>query len=170
MPIDQKTITAHLLRDRVKLLAYIGSIVRDHHIAEDVLQEVSMLAMEKHEQIRDAEMLPAWLRTAARFRSLKALDKRNRLPALMDGQLLDLMEAHWQDADGLSMQETNKLMHDCVAKLAPSAQKLVELRYGAGLSVAEIGKQLDRKRDTLYKTFTRIHAALARCIKQSGGV
>jgi len=41
MPVDQKTITAHLLRDRVRLLAYIGAIVRDHHIAEDVLQEVS---------------------------------------------------------------------------------------------------------------------------------
>ena len=166
MPVDQKTITAHLLRDRVKLRAYIGSIVRDHHIAEDVLQEVSMLAMEKHEQIRDEDMLPAWLRTAARFRSLKALEKRDRLPALMDSQLLDLIEPHWQEADGLSMQETNKALQDCVEKLAPQAQRLIELRYGAGLNVREIAEQLGRKADTLYKTFTRVHAALERCMRK----
>ena len=48
-------------------------------------------------------------------------------------------------------------------------QKLVELRYGAGLSVRDIGQKLGRKTDTLYKTFARVHAALARCIKQAGG-
>lgn len=170
MPIDQKTITAHLLRDRVRLLAYIGAIVRDHHVAEDVLQEVSMIAMEKHEQIRDTDILPGWLRVTARHRALKALEKRNRLPTLMDGQLLDLMEPQWQEVDGLSMQETNKALHHCVAKLPPQAQKMIELRYGAGLTIQEIATKLSRKRDTLYKTFTRIHTALARCIKQAGGV
>ena len=166
MPVDQKTITAHLLRDRVKLRAYIGSIVRDHHIAEDVLREVSMLAMEEHEQIKDLETLPAWLRTAGRFRSLKALERKGRRPALMDSALLDAMEPHWQEVDHLSMQETNKALQDCVEKLAPQAQRLIELRYGAGLNVREIAEQLGRKADTLYKTFTRVHAALARCMQK----
>ena len=165
MPVDPTTITTTLLRDRAKLLAYIGAIVRDHHVAEDVLQEVTMLAMQKHEQIKDEDTLIPWLRVAARYRALKVVEKRGRRPVLMDDQVLDLMESHWAEADNLSTQETSKALHDCVAKLAPNAQKLVELRYGAGLGVRAIAEQLGRKTDTLYKHFTRIHAALAHCVR-----
>ena len=85
MAVDQKIIVRVLLRDRGKLLAYIGAIVRDAHIAEDVLQEVSMLALEKQEQIlNEAAVLP-WMRTAARFRSQERNreDARARLVALL---------------------------------------------------------------------------------------
>ena len=169
MPVDQSTITTTILRDRAKLLAYIGSIVRDAHIAEDVLQEISMLAIEKQDQIQDADMLLPWLRVAARYRSLKAIEKLGRRPALMDSQLLDLMEPHWQEVDPLAMQETNRALEGCVKKLPPQGQKLIELRYGVALSVREIANQLGRKTDTLYKHFTRIHAALLRCMKQANG-
>lgn len=169
MPVDQKTITSTLLRDRAKLLAYIGAIVRDQHIAEDVLQEISMLAIEKQDQIQDEQVLLPWLRVAARFRSLKAIEKKGKRPALMDGQLLDLMEPHWQEVDPLAMQETNRALESCVKKLAPQAQKLVELRYGVGLGVRQIADQLGRKTDTLYKHFTRIHAVLQRCMRKAEG-
>lgn len=167
MPVDQKIITSTLLRDRAKLLAYIGAIVRDPHVAEDVLQEVSMLALEKQDQIKDAQVLLPWLRVAARYRSLKAIEKTGRRPVLMDSQLLDLMEPHWQAADRLSAQETNKALQQCVEKLAPRAQRLIELRYGVGMAVREIAKQLNQKTDTLYKTFTRIHASLERCMRKA---
>ena len=165
MPVDPATITTTLLRDRAKLLAYIGSIVRDHHLAEDVLQEVTMLAIEKADEIEDADRLIPWLRVTARYRALKAVEKRGRHATLMDSQLLDMMEPHWQEADRLSSQETSKALHDCVAKLAPQAQKLIELRYGVGMGVRSIAEQLGRKTDTLYKNFARIHAALARCVR-----
>ena len=71
MPVEPKTITAHQARDRMKLLAYIGSIVRDHHIAEDVLQEVRCWRWRS--MIRSRRGHAARLvATAARFRSLKA--------------------------------------------------------------------------------------------------
>lgn len=95
MPVDPQTITSIVLRDRARLLAYIGAIVRDHHIAEDVLQEVSMLAMEKHETIKDADTLIPWLRVAARYRALKAVEKRSKRPVLMDAELLALLLAGW---------------------------------------------------------------------------
>lgn len=167
MSVDQKTLTAVLLRDRAKLLAYIGAIVRDHHVAEDVLQDVSMLAMEKQDQILDERALVPWLRVAARYKALKALEKQQRRPALMDAQLLDLMEPAWQEIDRLSTQEVNKSLHRCVGRLAPNAQRLIELRYGAGLTVRDISVRLGRKRDTLYKTFARVHAALARCMEKA---
>ena len=165
MSVDQQTIVRVLIRDRAKLLAYIGAIVRDYHVAEDVLQEVSALAVEKQSQILDEQTLLPWLRVAARYKSLKALEKRGRRPALMDGQLLDLMEGQWQQADRLSTQEVHESLQRCLGKLSPHARRLIELRYGAGLKGQALGEALSQKVDTLYKALTRIHAALARCMQ-----
>src|SRR4051794_21632754 len=48
-PIDQESLVIVLLRDRVKLLAYITAIVRDNHLAEDIFQEVALLAVRKRD-------------------------------------------------------------------------------------------------------------------------
>jgi len=165
MSVDQQTIVRVLMRDRAKLLAYIGAIVRDYHVAEDVLQEVSALAVEKQDQIHDEQTLLPWLRVAARYKSLKALEKRGRRPVLMDGQLLDLMESQWQQADRLSTQEVHEALQGCLNKLTPHARRLIELRYGAGLKGRALAEALGRKVDTLYKLLTRTHSALARCMQ-----
>ena len=34
-----------LIRDRAKLLGYIWAILRDHHLADDVFQDVTVLAI-----------------------------------------------------------------------------------------------------------------------------
>ncbi|MCG8509779.1 MAG: hypothetical protein MI741_11185 [Rhodospirillales bacterium] len=166
MAVDQKIIVRVLLRDRGKLLAYIGAIVRDAHIAEDVLQEVSMLALEKQEQIlNEAAVLP-WMRTAARFRSLKALEKLNRRPAFMDNALLDLMEDQWREVDNTPSEDMANALRNCVAKLTPYAQQLIGLRYGSGLGAQQIADSLNRKVDAVYKALTRTHAALAQCVRK----
>ena len=46
MSIDQPTAVKGLMKDRARLIAYIYAIVRDWHLAEDLFQDVSALAIE----------------------------------------------------------------------------------------------------------------------------
>jgi len=62
MAIDQETLVVLLLRERIKLLAYIRAIVRDEHLAEDVFQETSALAVRKRAEIQDGQHFLAWMR------------------------------------------------------------------------------------------------------------
>jgi len=66
MAIDHDTLLRTLLAERAKVLAYIRTLVRRRETAEDVFQDVCVLALEKRDQIVDPNHLTAWLRTGSR--------------------------------------------------------------------------------------------------------
>src|SRR4051812_17180458 len=97
-PIDQESLVILLLRERVKLLAYIRSMLRDDHLAEDVFQEVAVLAVRKRDEIRDGGHFLAWMRLTSRHVALKTLRQRQH-QRLLDEPLLDLLEEQWAEHD-----------------------------------------------------------------------
>src|SRR3990172_9340434 len=59
-----------LMKPRAALYAYLFVCVRDHHEAEDLLQDVSVAVMESIGQLRDEEGFLPWAREIARRRVL----------------------------------------------------------------------------------------------------
>lgn len=100
MAIEQDTLVRVLVKDRAKLLAYIWAIVSDVHTAEDVLSDVTVLAVKKREQITDEAHLAGWLRVVARTEALKALRTQHGRATPMSDRLIDLLDAEWARRDG----------------------------------------------------------------------
>lgn len=169
MALNEDTIVKALLRDRATLFAYIWSIVRDAHVAEDVFQEVSLLALHKRGELREAEALPTWLRRSARNLSLKALRRLGRAPALLDEKLLDLLEGQWERQEATPAAETLEALKHCLAELSPYARQVITLRYAQGLSGEGVAAKLGRKAEAIYKVLTRAHGALAECVRRRTG-
>lgn len=167
MGVDEHILVRTLVREHSKLLAFIFSIVRDEHLAEDILQEVSMIAIDKRSEIRDPERLTVWLRRTARFKALRAMEKRCRRPMLMDAQILDLLEMEWERFDGVGTSDLIAILRNCLAKLTPYAQKIIGMRYGENLKSGQIGEQLGKKAHAIYVALTRIHRELAQCINSN---
>ena len=165
MPVEQATIVRTLIRDRAKLLAYIWSIVHDGHTAEDILQEVSVVAVEKRETIESEAVLFAWLRTAARHRALDAVRAQSKQPLTLDESTLDLLETEWAATDDLGADLVMDALRHCLEELSPSARQVIDLRYREALGSQEIAERLNRSLAAVYKTTTRAHAALADCVK-----
>src|SRR5438067_8569240 len=99
--ISDEALVRVLLRDREKLFAYCWSIVRDDNLAEEIFQEVSTLAVEKRQTIRDEQHLAGWLRHAARNKALEAVRARSAKPAVLDETLLDVLEDDWRRWDSI---------------------------------------------------------------------
>lgn len=166
MPVDEQVVVTVLLRERSKLIAYVWSIVRSYHVAEDVFQEVSMLALEKRAEIHGPEKVLPWLRAIARHRALKARAKALRGPVAMDERLLDLLEQAWQTQDAAPASDLMDALERCLSKLTPRAREIIRYRYGLSMSGADVARALDRPVQTVYKALARIHVRLGSCIQR----
>lgn len=163
MPIDQDTMLRTLLSDRARVLAYIRSIVRRHELAEDIFQDVCVLALEKRDTIVDEQHLAAWLRTAARLRAMNVLRKKQTHQRTLDESVLDRIEQQWKRHDD-SGSDLAEMLGGCLNRLSAKARQLIQARYGDGLTVAQIADRDARPVSSLYVALSRVHAALADCV------
>lgn len=163
--MDSDTIVGILMRERAKLFAYIWAIVCDEHLAEDVLQEVSMLAVKKQAEINNEDHLRLWVRQAARNVSRNALRKRKNQPVTLKSEVIDLMEDHWADYDAPTCSNMSSALRECLRGLTPRARRIVKLRYEEGVSGQELAEMLNQKVRSVYTTVSRIHRILADCVK-----
>lgn len=166
MAVEREDLMRVLLADRSKLLAYAFSITRDPHMAEDIYQDVSILALSKTEQIESVAKLPAWLRATARFRAMQLMKKQRGRSLTMDQHLLDLLESDWAEFDRIPSHDATDAVRACVEHLSPYARSLVDLRYGQNLTSSQIAARLHRRVGTIYVALTRLHRTLADCIRR----
>jgi RNA polymerase sigma-70 factor, ECF subfamily len=163
--IDQESLMILLLRERVKLLAYIRAIVRDEHLAEDVYQDVAVLAIRKCEEIEDQRHFLAWMRLTSRHRALKILQQRRR-QVLLDESLLDRLDEQWVEHDQRSSADLTEALRQCLERLSPRARNLIRLRYAEGISGERLAADVDRSLNTVYVSLSRIHRSLGDCIRR----
>lgn len=171
MPVNEDLVVRTLLSHRLGLLAYIEALVRDAHIAEDVFQDVSSLALQKRDTIDDAAHLLKWLRKTARFRASYAMRQRFNQPLVFDDALLDEMDTQWiahVESTSGGGDETDRIdaLRVCMEALTPNARQLIDLRYREGISGQDLADATGKQLNTVYVALTRIHRTLADCIRK----
>lgn len=167
MPVATDTIIRLTMRERARLLAYVMVIVCDEHAAEDILQDITVAAVAKADEIESEAHLMGWLRRAGRFEALRIRRDRKTRAQLLDADVLELLESQWaiQEEAGPS-DELLEALRQCVDQLSPGAREVVTRRYVDGLSGKRLADRLGRKLGTTYVAVSRIHKALHRCIEK----
>ena len=116
--MKEELLVRLLVSERVKVLAFIRSMVRRHELAEDVFQDICVLAVEKRESIRDEAHFLNWLRTAARLRSLNVLRQQGQRHLSLDDDLLEILEVEWEGHDQDNSETMAAAIRRCIDKLA----------------------------------------------------
>ncbi len=164
MAISEDVVVHMLVRERTKLIAFIRSIIPDHRLAEDVFQDLCVLVLKSREQIESEKHLLSWMRTVARHKALNQLRDELRRPRVIDDDLLESLESKWRAYDEVDVSELTDVLTECVKKLSPYGQRLIELRYRDGLTGRRLAEVLNRKVETVYVALTRVHRALSNCM------
>jgi RNA polymerase sigma factor (sigma-70 family) len=130
----------------------------DPATAEDLVQTAWLRLLERTHQLRDAELVGAWLCTIVRNEARRLVTRRRAIP-VADGW--DRVEATQDPADArLVHDERTIALRSAFAKLGPECRQLLKLLLvDPPLSYDEISSVLGRPRGSLGPTRQR-------CIEQ----
>lgn len=163
--MDPRQIADLLERERRPLTAFALAIVRDHHLAEDVVQEAASEVVQRGEALRDPSHLQAWLRRAVRFRAIDQLRRRGR-ELHLDEPTLDAIEARCVAA-APQLDARAEALGGCLGRLTPNVRQLLTLRFREGLKGSALAERLGRQVNTVHVALSRAYRALAGCIEET---
>jgi RNA polymerase sigma-70 factor, ECF subfamily len=168
MGLSQEEVIQGLWKDRAKLLAYIDAIVlnRNLDLAEDIYQEVIILALKKADEIESQKHLIGWARKAAKYKAIDYLRRKKLQPRHVSPDVLELLERDWEEQWNASSSSQLNALRTCLQKLTPRARKLIEMRYGDQLDGAGISQLLGVKVQSVYMALSRIYRTLEGCIRR----
>jgi RNA polymerase sigma-70 factor (ECF subfamily) len=150
---DRDAVRFLYLRYADNVYGYVRTIVRDHHDAEDVTQQVFaklMTAIVKYEQ-RGVPFV-AWLLRMSHNAAVDAVRARRATPA---EEIFGPDDAHCEDAP-----EKARSLHEALAALPEDQRQVVVLRHVCGLSPVEIAERLGRTNSSVYGLHHRGRRAL----------
>jgi RNA polymerase sigma factor (sigma-70 family) len=134
-------------------------------MAEDVAQDAISIALQKPDQFNDTRHLIAFLRETARRKALEAMRKGQRA-RIFDEHILDLIEASWATLDDVDTSGRLDALRRCMGRLSPYARRILEARYGQGLTGEQLAAAVGRRFNTVYVALSRTHQALAECVRR----
>lgn len=157
-------IAAILLGERLALTAYIASVTRDFHLAEDIFQEVCVKAVARGGEFESAHHVMNWARMAGRNRAIDVLRAREGRYEGLSEEMLAALAADWPARE--HAEAAQQALAHCLEEITPNNRELLRLRYFERRSGAEVAAAMSRKLETIYQALARIHRSLGDCVRR----
>lgn len=164
--LSPEDITAVLLRERLALTAFIASVTRDFHLAEDIFQDVCVKALGKKDDFDSPQHALNWARVAGRHRAIDVLRARDGKITGLSEEMLAALEPVWPAGEAAQGSATLEALSKCLDRLTPNNREIVRLRYFEGRAGADVAGVMGRKLETIYQALARIHKTLGDCVRQ----
>ena len=152
---DQEAIRYLYCRHADDVYGYVRSIVRDHHDAEDVTQDVfaklrASIAKYEPRQVP----FSAWIFRVARNAALDHLRRQRSIPVaeVRSGHETD----HWTEA--------GEALSKALGELSPDQREVVALRHIVGLTPSEIAERTGRTEASVHGLHHRGRSVMRRVL------
>ncbi len=164
--LSPEDITATLLRERLALTAFIATVTRDFHLAEDIYQDVCVKAVGKHGEFESPLHVLNWARVAGRHRAIDVLRTRDGKTVGLSEEMLAALEPVWPAGEAAQGSAALEALQACMNRLTPNNREIIRLRYFEGRTGAGVAGAMGRKLETVYQALARIHKTLGDCVRQ----
>lgn len=138
---------------------FVQSIVRDHHEAEDITQNVFAKLMKAIHKYEEREVpFAAWILRVARNAALDHLRSKRQIP-VEEVRVTD-------DGDDQMASERARSLKEALASLPEAQRQVLVLRHIAGLSPNEIAERLGKTEPSIQGLHHRGRAALKDALRE----
>lgn len=139
-----------VLRLRAPMIAFVTGILRTRADAEEVAQDVFLMAWQKLDSLREPARISSWLYTIARNCALQRVRKPQTVPLEWDVA---------QETECSADDRTIELM-SAVGSLEEIHRDVISKKHFAGLAGDEIAQQLGIAPGTVRSRLSRAYAEL----------
>ncbi len=147
--------------------AYIrGSGISRPEDVDEIMQEVSLVAWEKFDQLRHVEEFPKWACVIARYQVLIFRRRHARDRLVLNENVAELLLDE-------ALEETpvneRRLIHleRCLAKLPDASRRLVLAAYRPGSTIDALADESGKKTNALYQQLWRLRRLLEQCVEEA---
>ncbi len=155
-----------LTANNKSIYAYIYSLVPNHFDADDILQETVAFMYQHFSEFKPDSNFVQWAFKIAYYRVLSFYSKRNHTPLKFDSELLGLL-ANDAAESVTDMNLRLEALARCRTGLVEHDKLLLEMIYEKGLPVKKISERSDKSIYSIYRSLSRIHDILLRCIRRT---
>src|SRR3712207_6409366 len=128
------------LRYEADVKAFIGSLVLDRNLRDDVFQEVALALWRQIDSYDRQRSFGAWARGIAARKILQLRDQDARFPvAFAPETLRAILDAYDRTEEAASRKAD--ALRECLEQLPDKARHLLGLRYERGLPAEAIARQ-----------------------------
>jgi RNA polymerase sigma-70 factor, ECF subfamily len=163
--IDTEEFVKLLAQYDREVFRYIFTLLPERAAAEDVLQETEAALWRKLPDYDGAQPFLPWAFGFAYHEVLKYRKRTDRHPLLFDDALLAEV-AERRVNDQALLEARRAALEWCLAALSPEDRRLLDARYAANQTVAQLAKQSALPVKQLYNALDRLRRQLMNCITQ----
>ncbi|AQQ09202.1 RNA polymerase sigma factor SigV [Sedimentisphaera cyanobacteriorum] len=146
-----------------RIYNFILSMVPNRTEADDIMQEASIVMMEKFEELSSSEEFLPWAFTVAKFQVLKYLKKKGDRAVLNEKLIRMLSEQSRKRSENLD--DWIDALQECVGKLPNLDRELVDMKYNQQCTANEIAGHTGLPAPKVYRRIYKIHELLQRCVR-----
>lgn len=163
-----KAMTAHWTRSQPTVAAFIQSLVRNSHDADDVLQQTAERVVERYHQFDTSRPFLPWAMTIAKHCVIDHARRQGRAATpLMLGEAAESVAEAFMVEEPLDAVAVKRL-RSCLQNLAPQARAAIGLRYERDWKPKKIAEHLGMTANAATVMLHRARATLRRCLELAG--
>lgn len=156
-----------LARHERVIRAYIrGAGISRPEDVDEIVQEVSLIAWQKFDQLENVNEFPQWACVIARYRVLEFRRKRYKDRLVLSENVFGLLMDEALRETDLQQSRMDQLER-CLERLPDANRRLVKAAYQHGASIDELARSAGKQANSLYQQLWRLRQILKTCVENA---
>ncbi len=164
--VSLETFVDLLTSEQQAMFAYIVAQIPHVSDANDVLQETNLVLWRKREEYRGDAPFGPWARAIAHYQVLAFAKRRGRDRLRFGENFMKQLSEESEAYEAREIDREQAALGECVEELAPVKFDLLQMRYSALMTIAQIAERTGQSPGAVADALYRIRIWLAKCIEK----